>query len=58
MRVDAKWTPRGIFLWVIAAIAATIAVCYGKPSVSHEKPSGSDPQDSMLEVDFELDEGP
>ncbi len=57
MRVEAKWTPRGIFLWVIAAIVATFAVCYGQPKVSHEAPSATDPQDSALEVDFELDEG-
>ena len=56
MRVDAKWTPRGILLWLIAAIVATLAVCYGKPSVSREASSGLDEPDSVQEVDLELDE--
>lgn len=55
MRVDAKWTLRGILLWVIAAIVATIAVCYGKPSVSHQEPSATDEKGSAQEVDFEVE---
>ena len=27
MRVNTKWTPSGIVLWLIAAVVATLVVC-------------------------------
>lgn len=46
MRVESKWTPRGILLWLIAAIAATLIVCSQLPTAPEpEAPTG----------EFELD---
>ena len=31
MRINTKWTPSGIVLWLIAAIIATLMVCSQAP---------------------------
>lgn len=38
MRVESKWTPRGIVLWLIAAIAATLIVCSQLPEAPPAEP--------------------
>lgn len=44
MRAKSEWTPGGIVLWLIAAILATLVVCFGAEPESSEpdaNPGGS-----------------
>lgn len=50
MRVNAKWTPSEIGLWLIAAVIATLVVCTG----SSERPL---PKAPPTEIEFEVDVG-
>ena len=50
MRVAAKWTPGGIALWLIAALVATVAVCFETESVTDDRPAD-------YEVAFEVESG-
>lgn len=50
MRVAAKWTPSGIALWLIAALVATVAVCFETRSVTDDQPSDN-------EVAFDVEQG-
>jgi hypothetical protein len=47
VRVESKWTPGTVILWLIAAVVATFIVC------SQSLPKLGPPADST-EVDFEL----
>ncbi|MBW2224729.1 MAG: hypothetical protein JRF54_11050 [Deltaproteobacteria bacterium] len=49
MRAKSKWTPGGIVLWLIAAVAATLVVCSQAPPES-APPSAAD--DFEVEVEF------
>ena len=48
MRVDAKWTPSGIVLWLIAAVVATLTICSQSPS---REPAHSEPAQIEFEVE-------
>lgn len=48
MRVNAKWTPSGIVLWLMAAGIATLVVCTG----SREPPP---PEPPPAEIEFEIE---
>lgn len=50
MRVNAKWTPFGMGLWLIAAVIATVIVCNQPP-----EPSPPDPAPAPTEVEFEVE---
>ena len=51
MRVNAKWTPSGMLLWLVAAVVATFVVCVG----AEPEPSR---QPLPAEVEFELETAP
>jgi hypothetical protein len=48
MRINTKWTPSGIVLWLIAAIIATLVVCSQAP------PPDTRPE-MPAEVEFEVE---
>jgi hypothetical protein len=48
MRVKSEWTPSGILLWLIAAIAATLVVCSQVPEVP-QPPAA--PADAEVEIE-------
>jgi hypothetical protein len=48
MRINTKWTPSGIVLWLIAAIIATLVVC------SQAAPPDARPE-MPAEVEFEVE---
>jgi hypothetical protein len=48
MRINTKWTPSGIVLWLIAAIIATLVVCSQAP------PPDARPE-MPAEVEFEVE---
>ena len=48
MRINTKWTPSGIVLWLIAAIIATLVVCSQAP------PPDTRPK-MPAEVEFEVE---
>ena len=48
MRINTKWTPSGIVLWIIAAIIATLVICSQAPPPD-ARPEVSD------EVEFEVE---
>lgn len=48
MRVNTKWTPSGIVLWLIAAIVATLVVCSKAPPPDSES-------EGPVEIDFEVE---
>lgn len=55
MRVDAKWTPSEIGLWLIAAVIATVLVCNEVP----RRDSTPDPQPGGAhEIEFEVETAP
>jgi hypothetical protein len=51
MRVKSEWTPSGILLWLIAAIAATLVVCSQVPEVP-QPPAA--PAEADAEVEIEI----
>ncbi|MEM8609897.1 MAG: hypothetical protein AAGF92_22585 [Myxococcota bacterium] len=50
MRVNAKWTPSGMILWLIAAGIATLVVCRGAREAEPPRPAPT-------EVEFEVEMG-
>lgn len=48
MRVESKWTPGGIVLWLIAAIVASLIVC------SQSRPA-TEPSPAAPTGEFDLD---
>lgn len=51
MRAKSEWTPGGIVLWLIAAILATLVVCFGAEPESAEPEA--DP-DRSIELEVEV----
>ncbi len=49
MREKSQWTPRGIVLWLIAAILATLFVCTGTA------PDPEPPRETSRGVDLEVE---
>lgn len=49
MHVKSKWTPSGVALWLIAAIAATLVVCSQVPEAPPAPAEAPKP-----EVEFEV----
>jgi hypothetical protein len=48
MRARSEWTPRGIALWLIAAILATLVVC------TQTRPEDPPPEAKSPTVEFEV----
>lgn len=48
MRVNTKWTPSGIVLWLIAAVVASLVVCNQSP------PPAARPT-APTEIEFEVE---
>ena len=53
MRVEAKWRPGEIVLWLIAAIAASLIVCSRSPGPP--APEAPVPETSAPSGDFDLE---
>ena len=49
MRVKSEWTPSGVVLWLIAAIAATLVVCSQRSAAPPASSEAPEP-----EVEFEV----
>ncbi len=51
MRAKSQWTPGGIVLWLIAAILATLVVCFGaEPDSVEPAPDRGRPIELEVEV--------
>ncbi len=55
MRVESKWSPGELVLWLIAAIAATLIVCSRSPETSGPETPPPAPEISAPTGDFDLE---
>jgi hypothetical protein len=53
MHVKSEWTPSGVALWLIAAIAATLVVCSQLPEAA-PAPGPTPAEAPNPEVDFQV----